>query len=1340
MTSPNILSLVALLSVITSFAAQKSIAQVVESPEWVIDSGSVTAGGFEDSDGILWFATANGALRYDHKSARYFDTDGSAFLSRVGSIAEDRQGRIWFGRSAGGVVVYDKSDNSFITYQHDPSDPLSLSSNTMNWVPDLVATRSDGSVWLGTDNGLNILDKVDGGFRHFFHDPSDPHSLAGNNIWGLHVDLKDRVWVATSSGLSRLDPGSGVFVNYRHDPANSMSLPSDQVYSVAEGRNGEIWVGTENGLGRLDVSTGQFRNFRNDPSNPTGISHNQVLTVTVDSLGRVWLGRLFAVAAGVEMFDPVTEKFHVILRNADATKPGTTEMILSVFEAGDGTIWLPYNTGPVYRILPDRSIWTAHFENLGSAEKHLEPVLVVNEDSSGGIWVGGVGGLKRYDAETKSYSRWSPIADLSENPSPSLDLEEVNTILQASEDRLWIGEVDSDFLLIDIASQSVLRRLEAQQPAFGTWGGVYDPRNPKIIWFGSQTSGLGRVDTTNGNYQFFNSSSNIDAGITAAFVSGVSVAKPGTFWLSTWGQGLLKFDGERVIESYSHNPNDPKTIGSSNVSEVEIGPQGQLWVATIEGGLNVFDEATGTFDRIGRESGLTTSTIFAIEVDEKGFLWLVTNAGVFQFDPQNRHVVASYGRQDALPSDVFLSWPGGSFMTSRQDLMLGTLSGIGVISIPSLTDTGGHPRVIFTSLTQSGEKFPLQSAIERTKAIEIQWPNTDFEFEVSVVGRAGHAQRDIRYKLEGFTKDWFVADSASLGRYSRIPGGQYNLHVQGRVGDGEWSESASIAVTVHPPFWQKLWFQGVLAILVVGSLLGFVAWRLNIARRLVNAAEALRGSEERLRLLTDTVPILIAYMDTNKRYQFNNKVYEDWFGYAQQDLKGRHVKDVIGEGAYEVIKQHVDRALAGETIVYESTIPFKDGSKRNVHGTYVPDFDKDGSVMGLYVLVEDVTESIAVQERLRQAQKMEAVGQLTGGIAHDFNNLLAIILGVAEQMQFEEKYDGDLIKDIIRTTDRGAELTHRLLAFSRQQSLTTQSIDLAALVDGMSDLLSRSLGETIAISFQLDPNLWLAAADPSRVEDALLNLAINARHAMPDGGALTVECLNSYLDADYVAHNPEATVGDFVVLAVSDSGTGMSPEVQERAFEPFYTTKEVGQGTGLGLSMIYGFAKQSGGHVSIYSELGQGTTIKLYLPRDYAAAAKPSKAKVVETPLGRNESVLLIEDDPMVRALANKMLDSLRYQVNSFDGTQDARKALESGQQFDFLLSDVVLPGGMSGPEFAKEAKKSIPNLKIIFMSGYSAEAAKGSGFLEAGDVLLTKPFRRHQLAIAMRRAIASTK
>lgn len=285
-------------------------------------------------------------------------------------------------------------------------------------------------------------------------------------------------------------------------------------------------------------------------------------------------------------------------------------------------------------------------------------------------------------------------------------------------------------------------------------------------------------------------------------------------------------------------------------------------------------------------------------------------------------------------------------------------------------------------------------------------------------------------------------------------------------------------------------------------------------------------------------------------------------------------------------------------------------------------------------------------------------------------------------------------------------------------------------------MLTRALGETIEIETADAPDLENALADPGQVENALLNLALNARDAMPGGGKLTIECQNAVLDGAYVAKNPEAIAGDYVVLAVSDEGSGMTAEVQARAFEPFFTTKEAGQGSGLGLAMIYGFAKQSGGHVSIYSEAGKGTTVKLYLPRAEAAMQSGNLSQDDDPPHGRGEVVLVIEDDPDVRALAARMLESLGYRTIEVPDAASAHKVLAEGNPVDLVLSDVVLPGGASGPKFAEQARTTYPDLKVIFMSGYPAEAAKRNGFLGSDQTLLNKPFRKRQLAKALREAL----
>ncbi|AXS42008.1 PAS domain S-box protein [Breoghania sp. L-A4] len=384
----------------------------------------------------------------------------------------------------------------------------------------------------------------------------------------------------------------------------------------------------------------------------------------------------------------------------------------------------------------------------------------------------------------------------------------------------------------------------------------------------------------------------------------------------------------------------------------------------------------------------------------------------------------------------------------------------------------------------------------------------------------------------------------------------------------------------------------------------------------------------------------------------------------------------------------------------------------------------------------DISEQKLAQEQLLQAQKMEATGQLTGGIAHDFNNLLAIIQGNIELLCEDVGDDNALAQAIQRAARRGAELTQRLLAFSRRQSLHPQAVNLAHLADGLLDLLQRSLGETISIKVMSEDALWTAKADPGQVENTLLNLAINSRDAMPTGGLLTIACRNLHLDTDNAPQHPNMPAGDYAVLSVSDTGNGMPPYVMEHAMEPFFTTKSVGEGSGLGLSMVYGFANQSGGGMTIESALGVGTTVSIYLPRAEAAAVPAAALGTMHREIGRNEHILLIEDDPDVRTMVRVMLERLHYRVISVGDVAEAGRVLSRGSQIDLVLSDVMLPGGVSGAAFAADLAHSHPELKVVLMSGYSAEHINLEIAPLTKMTLLNKPFSLDHLSRSLRLAL----
>ena len=390
-------------------------------------------------------------------------------------------------------------------------------------------------------------------------------------------------------------------------------------------------------------------------------------------------------------------------------------------------------------------------------------------------------------------------------------------------------------------------------------------------------------------------------------------------------------------------------------------------------------------------------------------------------------------------------------------------------------------------------------------------------------------------------------------------------------------------------------------------------------------------------------------------------------------------------------------------------------------------------------LVSEMASREAAEGQVRQMQKMEAVGQLTGGIAHDFNNMLAVVIGNLNMIQRRlAKGDpkiGRFVESALEGASRAATLTGRLLAFARQQPLAPVPIEPNRLVIGMSDLLMHTLGEAISVETVLGAGLWRTQADPTQLESALVNLAVNARDAMPDGGRLTIETANTYLDSDYAAI-AGAAEGQYVMIAVTDTGCGMSREVVDKALEPFFTTKPVGKGTGLGLSQVYGFVKQTGGHLKIYSEPGQGTTVKIYLSRLVSGPPVGEPARPAPAPAaGERRVVLLVEDDERVRAFAEDALRELGYTVLSADSASTALRRFKSQPEIDLLLTDVVMPE-TNGRQLAEQLLKLRPSLSVLYMTGFTRNAVVHNGMLDPGVNLLPKPFTVDQLAAKVREAL----
>ncbi len=490
-----------------------------------------------------------------------------------------------------------------------------------------------------------------------------------------------------------------------------------------------------------------------------------------------------------------------------------------------------------------------------------------------------------------------------------------------------------------------------------------------------------------------------------------------------------------------------------------------------------------------------------------------------------------------------------------------------------------------------------------------------------------------------------------------------------------------------------------------------------------------------------SLPDLIVICDAAGAIRLVNPSFTRVLGLAEPE--------VLGESLSGLLKRAEDgeRLLAGDAAPAAQpakpvTIRLRRKSGEAFPATIVRTaiVGSSGSRLGQLVLIHDVTVERQQEALLLQAQRMEAVGQLTGGVAHDFNNLLTVILGNLELLEprLGDALSQSLAGEVREAAEMGARLTDRLLTFARRQRLETQSLNLNEFVLGLTELLRRTIGTPIDLSTALAPDLWATVADPGQVESAVVNLVINARDAMPNGGRLVIETFNATLDPADAANIPGMAAGDYVVLSVADTGHGMAPEVREHAFEPFFTTKPAGKGSGLGLATIYGFARQSGGNVTIYSELGQGTTVNLYLPRARQEPVAETAARAVqEADAGRGETVLVVEDDDRVRRLTARRLTDLGYRVLQARHGAEALALLGETPGVEIVFSDLVMPGGMSGFDLARQVRERWPEASVVLTSGYSAELMNQADIAQLDLKVLRKPYRQSELARVFRAALS---
>jgi PAS domain S-box-containing protein len=1296
----------------------------------------------QDRDGFLWIGTlGQGLIRFDGYEQKVYKAGGiNPFPdSTICALYEDRDGLIWVQTGSSGVVSYDKERDAFTAFTHDPADPRSLSSNeSAIFAPGTIAESADGLLWIGTQEGLNAFDKRKGGFTRYLHDPADPKSLAGDRVHAVMVDRHDNVWIGMEgSGLDMLDRTSGSFVHYRHDPKDPGSLASDVVYTLLEDRDGIVWAGTDRGLLKLDRDGRVFSRYTHRSGDPNGPASDTIIGLAQDEAGTIWINYLDP-KGGLTAFDPPRGAFWTYASNpADPHSP-SSDYIIRTMADRSGILWFVNQAGPVDKLDPHASRFLTYPQ-----DTQLNAIIsTLFLDSGQNLWISSFPvGLTLRDRATgkfRTYFTDSHYSALMEDGSGNLWMA---TTLPATLRVLDRGTGRfSKSLSHDPRNPASLSARVMQIGAI-----VEDAFNPDHLWLATYGAGIERYDRKTGRFTHFpHDPGNADS-VSKDNLWMMYKDAEGILWLPTMGGGLDRLDPR--TGHYTHyicTATDPATIGSNTVNTVFEDSAGRLWVGTANG-FDMLDRATGRFTRYSPATGFPVSGILSIQEDGQGTLWMGSNNGdgLIRFDPRTREMKVFRG-SDGLPGDSFVR---GAVRDASGRMWFGSYKGL-VSFLPG--EVGANrsiPPVKITALKQGGEPLALGKAPERLESLSLDWQHNYFEFEYAALSYTNPSENRYRYMLDGLDKGWYDAGTSRFGRYSGLQGGVYTLRIVASNNDGIWNEKGvALRLHVNAPWWQAWWFYALMAALAIGLALTAYLYRGRQLRMVRIATENLRESRERYRSLVENLGEGIMTVDPQEKIVFANPMAATILEGTATDITGRDLREYLSPQGCATILMETEKRRRGEKSHYEIEIIRPDGTVRRVQMVVTPQQDSEGSFVGAFTLMLDLTEMrkteealMKAKEELEQARKLEAVGKLAGGIAHDFNNILTVIEGYADLIETGLPESNPLKRDVneIRTAaGRATSLTAQLLAFSRKQVLRPRVISVNQVVRGVQNMLARLVGEDVMLKTVLPPEAGNILADPVQIEQVMMNLAANARDAMPDGGTLTMESANCVFDAASAQMHPEVAAGEYVMLAVSDTGQGMDRTTLSRVFEPFFTTKEMGKGTGLGLATVYGIVKQSGGYIFSYSEKGMGTTFRLYFPRVHENGTVEAPRTAGAKPLLGTETVLLVEDERAIRNFVGIALRHAGYSVREVqNGLEAIAEVSSSPGHIHLLLTDVAMPG-MNGPELVRRIREIHPGVRVLYMSGYTADSIVHKGILDAGIDMIEKPFNGGRLLEKVREVL----
>jgi ligand-binding sensor domain-containing protein/signal transduction histidine kinase/ActR/RegA family two-component response regulator len=1334
----------------------------------------------QDREGYMWFGTEDGLNRYDGYDFKISrpDPDDPYSISgnRIFSLFEDHKGTLWVGTNGGGLVRFDRQTGRYYSFRNDDESQHSISDDN---VYTIYEDRS-GNLWFGTlGGGLNrmVPPNQDGArptFDKHRHDPDDARSLTHDNVRAIFQDEHGVLWIGTDAGgLDQLLPGEHpdsrtAFVHY----GEALRTPGEQelpsVMALVEDDHGVLWIGTDNGLFCFDKERAEITRFDAVPDDPQSLSHSYVRRILKDSSGTIWVGTDGGglnklIPGATEDAPPRFQRYQYSALNPDGLSNNAVE---SIYEDRSGILWIGlYNSGINKLILRDTDSVNREVEQFmhlhlnSRAPQHglsHNAVNAISEDpGSGSLYVGTDGGGLNVVAPGRSEEE--PLRFIHHRSVPgdssSLSNDNITSLFVDHAGQLWIGTYTGG-----------LNRMTtgAEDHADSTFISYkHNPRDPNslghnfvyaihedsenLLWIATMGGGVNSYDPENDTFTHYRSNPDQPNSLSIDYATTVFADSTDLIWIGTT-YGLNRYD--RVTRRFTHCLHDsdrPDSLSSNYISAIYEDSSGELWIGTDGGGLNKLISARDqdtplSFTHYTTDNGLPSNVISNILEDHEVGLWLTTNRGICNFYRESE-TVRNYDVNDGLQSNEFNE--GAAWINRYGEMFLGGNNGVSIFHPDRLRKNSHVPPVKITDLKIFNQSIPvgewrdgvtiLEKAIDETEEIELPHNLNIFSFQFAALDFVSPNKNEYSYMLEGLETEWSYAGHRRFVTYTTLPAGDYRFRVKGSNNDGVWNEEGvAVKIRIKPPFWSTSWFLSLAAILVATAATLIYRSRIHeiksrarqaeqanlLLNRQINdrkkAEEALRASESKYRKLFTSIPdpILLYSRETNQLLDCNEAAIAR-YGYSLQELQSMTLDDLEepGDGPYRV-----HTTSTGEMLQVE------------VHSAVMEYLDQGADV----AIVRDVTQQRLLEEQLHQSQKLESIGQLAGGIAHDFNNMLTAVRGHAELVLLkmsEESENRRCIQAILSAAKRASNLTTQLLAFSRKQIIQPKVIEVNTIISDLDIMLRRLIDEDIVIERRYQSETLVVEADQGQIEQVLVNLILNARDAINDNQAelrergeekrIIIEtdeaCLDGSLDVE---------AGQYVSIAVSDNGIGMNRATREKIFEPFFSTKSMKKGTGLGMSTVYGVVKQNLGAITIDSEPLHGSTIKIYWPAIEPHELQRSVQVEQPVPTGGSETILFVEDDPDVRDFAVSALREFGYTVVEADTGRVALELLKQGElEVDLLITDIVMPE-MNGIELAARYRVIYPGSPIIYSTGHTDAGDVSQVMVESDEIqLLLKPY-----------------